>query len=55
MEKDNIKDCNMKDHCMKSHHVRSHFGPHCPAFGLNTERYEYLSVIRPNARRCGPE
>ena len=55
MEKDNIKDCNMKNHCMKSHRVRSHFGLHFPAFGLNTERYKYLSVISPNARRCRRE
>ena len=26
-------------HCVKSDRIRSYFGPHFPAFGLNTERY----------------
>ena len=28
------------NHCVKSVHIRSSSGPHFPAFGLNTERYE---------------
>ena len=32
--------------------IRSYFGPHFPAFGLNTERY---GVLSPNAGKCGPE
>ena len=26
-------------HCAKSVRIRSYYGPHFPAFGLNTERY----------------
>ena len=29
--------------------------PYFPAFGLNTERQEYLSVFTPNAGKCRPE
>ena len=28
------------NHCVKSVPIRSYSGPHFPAFGLNTERYE---------------
>ena len=31
----------------------SQFFLHFPAFGLNTERYYYLSVFSPNAGKCG--
>ena len=51
--------------CVKNVRIRSYFGPHFPAFGLNTERYgefstlglntEYLSIFSPNAGKCGPE
>ena len=34
---------------MKSVRIRSFSGPSFPAFGLNTERYYYLSVFNPNA------
>ena len=30
-------------------------GLYFPAFGLNTERYIYLSVFSLNAGKCGPE
>ena len=30
----------------------SAFFPRFPTFGLNTERYSYLSVFRPNAGKC---
>ena len=35
-------------HCVKSVCIRSFSGPYFPAFGLNTERYEYLFVFSPN-------
>ena len=34
-------------HCVKSVRIRSYYGPHFPAFGVNTES--------PNAGKCGPE
>ena len=40
---------------MKSVCIRSFSGPYFPAFGLNTERYEYLSIFRPNAGKYKPE
>ena len=42
-------------HCVKSVRIRSYSGPYFPAFGLNTERYSYLSVFSPNVGKCGPE
>ena len=30
-------------------------GPYFPVFGLNTERYLYLSIYSPNTRKYGPE
>ena len=36
-------------HCVKGVRIRSYFGPHFPAFGLNTERH------CPGAGKCGPE
>ena len=36
-------------------HIPSYSGPHFSAFGLNTERYKYLSTFSPNAGKCGPE
>ena len=47
------KECNK--HCIKSVRIRSNSGPHFPAFGLNTESTEYLSVFSLNAGKCGPE
>ena len=38
---------------MKSVRIRSFSGPSFPAFGLNTERYYYLSVFNPNAGKNG--
>ena len=35
--------------------IRSFSGPYFAAFGLNTERYPYPSVFRPNARKYRPE
>ena len=33
------------NHCVKSFGIRSFYGPHFPAFGLNTERYGvYLRI-----------
>ena len=42
-------------HCVKSVRIRSFSDRYFPAFRLNTERYEYLSVLNPNARKYGPE
>ena len=42
-------------HCAKNVRIRSYSGPYFPAFGLNTERYGYLSVLSPNAGKCEPE
>ena len=42
-------------HCVKSVHVWSYSGPYFPAFGLNTERMEYLFVFSSNAGKYGPE
>ena len=39
----------------KSVRICSCSGPYFPTFGLNTERYPYLSVFSPNAGKCGPE
>ena len=33
----------LNSHCVKSVRIRSYFGPHFPAFRLNTERY-FLSL-----------
>ena len=33
--------------------VWSFSGLYFPAFGLNTDRYDYLSVFSPNAGKCG--
>ena len=33
-------------HCVKSVRIRSYSGPHFPAFGLNTERYEVSHRIQ---------
>ena len=41
-------------YCAKSVPIRSYSGPHFPAFGLNTEKYEYLSVFSLNARKYRP-
>ena len=38
------------NHCVESVRVRSYFGPHFPAFGLNTERYELSLRIQ---SECG--
>ena len=45
----------LSTHCVKSVHIGSYSGPIFPAFGLNTERYGYLSVFTPNERKCEPE
>ena len=37
-------------HCVKSVHIRSYYGPHFPAFGLNTERYSVSLRIE---SKCG--
>ena len=42
-------------HCMKSVHIWSFSGPYFPAFWLNTESTEYLSVFSPNAGKCEPK
>ena len=42
-------------HCVKSVRIWSYSGPHFSAFGLNSERYEVLSVFSPNVGKCGPE
>ena len=40
----------LKYHCVKSVLIRSYFGPHFPAFGLNTERYSVSLRIQ---SECG--
>ena len=35
---------NAPNHCVKGVSIRSYSGPHFPAFGLNTERYEVSKV-----------
>ena len=42
-------------HSLKSSRIWSYSGPHFPVFGLNTERFGYLSVFSPNAGKYGPE
>ena len=39
--------------CSYSESLWSAFFSYFPAFGLNTERYSYLSVFSPNAGKCG--
>ena len=38
------------NHCVKSVRTRSYSGPHFPAFGLNTKRYEVSLCIQ---SKCG--
>ena len=45
----------INSHCVKSVCIRCYSGPYFPAFGLNKERYEYISVFSPNAGKYGPE
>ena len=42
-------------HCVKSVRIRSSSGPYFSAFGLNKDRYSYLSIFNPNAGKYGPE
>ena len=42
-------------HCLKSVRIRSFCGLYFPAFGLNTERYPFLSLFNPNAEKYGRE
>ena len=42
-------------HCVKSVQIRSFSGPYSPVFGLNTERYQYLSVFSLNVGKFGLE
>ena len=42
--------CEGRLHCVKSVPIRSYSGPHFPAFGLNTERYEVSLRIQ---SECG--
>ena len=46
-----VKNFSLRKMCPYSELFWSVFFPHCPAFGLNTERYEvsHLSVFSPNA------
>ena len=41
-------------HCVKGLRIRSFSGPYFPLFGLDMERYPYLSVFSPNAGKYGP-
>ena len=45
----------LSTHCMKSVFIRSFSGPYFSVFGLNMERYSYLSVFSPNTGKYGPE
>ena len=49
-----IKNLN-ETHSVKSVRIRNYSGLYFPAFGLNTERYSYLSVFSPNVGKYGPE
>ena len=59
--KDSFQDCHdhfkfitffqMHKHCVKSVCIRSYFGPHFPAFGLNTERYFVSLSIQSGCRK----
>ena len=42
-------------HYVKSICIRSFFGPHFPAFGLNTERYGVSLRIQSDGEKYGPE
>ena len=40
-----------KHHCVKGVRIRSNAGPHFPAFGLNTKRYELSLLIQSECRK----
>ena len=42
-------------HYVKSVRIRRFSGPYFPVFGLNTERYSYLSEFSTNAGKYGSE
>ena len=42
-------------YCVKSVRIRSYAGLYFPAFGLNTERYEYSVRMRKNADQNNSE
>ena len=44
-----------QSHCVKSVRIRCYSSLHFPSFGLNMERYTYLSVLSPNVGKCGLE
>ena len=48
-------DLSENSHCVKVSKYGVFSGPYFPAFGLNTDRYAYLSVFSPNAGKYRPD